>query len=86
MPIETRLFFMTSLAIKNRSHAVHRMFYNSMRWSGVNVFGAVAKQQLAAEGLSTSDIAQISEWIERNNPDLGAIESHPVKSMAARGN
>jgi cytochrome c553 len=44
------------------------------------------KTAIAAERLSTSDIAQISEWIERNNPDLGAIESHPVKSMAARGN
>jgi hypothetical protein len=34
----------------------------------------------------TSDIAQMGEWMERNNPALGAIESHPVRSMAARGN
>ncbi len=103
-----------SLAIKKSQpwKAVHRMFYNAMRCSGVNeikakimyyavynfgpcwglgyavmrMFGAVARQKLAAERLSTSDIAQISEWIERNNPDLGEIESNPVKPMAARGN
>jgi len=52
----------------------------------MRMFGAVARQKLAAERLSTSDIAQISKWIERNNPDLGEIESNPVKPMAARGN
>jgi hypothetical protein len=51
----------------------------------MRMFGAVAKQKLAAERLSTSDIPQINAWIERN-PDLGAIESNPVKPMAARGN
>lgn len=51
----------------------------------MRMFGAVTKQKLAAERLSTSDIPQISAWIERN-PDLGAIESNPVKPMAARGN
>jgi hypothetical protein len=32
----------------------------------------------------TLDIAQMGEWIERNNPGRGAIESNPVRPMAAR--
>jgi hypothetical protein len=31
-----------------------------------------------------SDIAQMGEWIERNNSDQGAIESNPVKPTVAR--